>query len=83
MNFDSYPPTDKGRRYELRARGLREFAGLRSDAERLDPFELARYANLLIVSLDQIKGLSEAAREQLLGAGKDDWSGGAASKVLP
>ncbi len=83
MNFDSYPPTDKGRRYELRARGLREFAGLRSDAERLDPFELARFANLLIVSLDQIKGLSEAAREQLLGAGKDDWSGGAASKVLP
>lgn len=77
------PPTEKGRRYEMRARGLREFAGLQSDDEPLDPFELAQYARLLVVPFDQIAGLSERSRDELLGNSSNAWSGGAASKVLP
>src|SRR5690606_21283512 len=69
--------------YEIRARGLREFAGLRRDEQRLDPFTLARYANLLVADFQSIAGLSDAAREHLLGSGKDLWSGGAASLPLP
>jgi len=78
-----FPPTQKGRHHEIRARGLREFAGLKRDDQRLDPFELARFANLLVVSLDQIQGITEETLEHLLGKGKDAWSGGAASKTLP
>ncbi len=77
------PPTAKGRRFEIRGQALREFACLRSDDEPLDPFELARYAKLLVVPFDAIESLSDAAREHLLGAGKDLWSGGAASLKLP
>lgn len=78
------PPTQKGRHHELRAQGLREFAGLRSDGQRLDPFKLAQYAKLLVVSFDQIEALlTEETRSQLIGDGKDKWSGGAASHKLP
>jgi hypothetical protein len=77
------PPTQKGRHHEIRAQGLREFAGLRDDSQRLDPFELAHYAKLLVVSFEQIEALGEEARSHLLGEGKDSWSGGAASPVLP
>jgi hypothetical protein len=84
MNRSDLPPTQKGRHYELRAQGLREFAGLRRDDQRLDPFQLAHYANLLVVSFDQIEGLlSEETKQHLIGEGKDKWSGGAASKKLP
>jgi hypothetical protein len=77
------PPTQKGRHHELRGRGLREFAGLRRDDQRLDPFKLAHYAKLLVVPYDEIEGLSEGTISHLLGTGKDMWSGGAASKALP
>ena len=77
------PPTQKGRHYELRAQGLREFAGLKRDDERLDPFKLALYAKLLVVPFDQIDDLTEATKNHLLGEGKDMWSGGAASLRLP
>jgi hypothetical protein len=77
------PPTPKGRHHEIRAQGLREFAGLRSDDERLDPFRLAKYAKLLVVPLDDVQGLSDATISHLLGEGKDKWSGGAASHKLP
>lgn len=77
------PPTQKGRHYELRALGLREFAGLKRDDERLDPFELARYAKLLVARLEDIDELSEQTKNHLLGEGKDKWSGGAASHKLP
>lgn len=77
------PPTQKGRHHEIRAQGLREFAGLRSDTQRLDPFKLAAYAKLLVISFEQVEALSDEAREHLLGAGKDMWSGGAASQKLP
>lgn len=83
MNTSELPPTSKGKHHELRARGLREFAGLRRDDQRLDPFKLARYAKLLVVPYDAIEGLSDETREHLLGTGKDMWSGGAASRTLP
>lgn len=83
MDTDQLPPTQKGRHYETRALALREFAGLRFDDEPLDPFALAKYAKLMIPSFEEIEGLSEITRKQLLEIGKDDWSGGAASIKLP
>ena len=84
MDLSELPPTQKGRHHEIRARGLREFAGLTRDSQRLDPFKLAQYAKLLVASYDQIKPfLSEETREHLTGAGKNAWSGGAASHTLP
>jgi len=77
------PPTQKGRHHEIRALGLREFAGLRRDDQRLDPFALAQYANLLVVPFEHIKLLSPETVAHLLGEGKDAWSGGAASQKLP
>lgn len=77
------PPTRKGREYEIRAIGLREFAGLRRDDEPLNPFELAHYAKLLVASFEQIEPfLSEETKTHLLGEGKDKWSGGACSQAL-
>lgn len=83
MDYLDPPPTKKGRNYEQRASGLREFAGLRRDDQRLDPFDLARYAKLLVVRVDEIRGLSEATLGELLGDSRDKWSGGAASHNLP
>jgi len=77
------PPTHKGRHHELRGLALRDFAGLTRDDQRLDPFQLARYAKLLVVNFDDIKGLSESAVTHLTGGGKDAWSGGASSQRLP
>ena len=83
MDTDQIPPTQKGRHHEIRALALRDFAGLRFDDEPLDPCALAKYAKLMIPSFDEIDGLSEVTRRQLLEIGKDDWSGGAASIKLP
>ncbi len=84
MRTSDLPPTQKGRHHEVRALGLREFAGARSDEERLDPFQLARYAGLLVVPFEEIEALlSEETVNELLGSSRDRWSGGAASQVLP
>ena len=83
MDSSDLPPTQKGRQYELQAIGLREFAGLRRDEQRLDPFRLAAYAKLLVFPFEQVKALSEESRAHLLGDGKNAWSGGAASVPLP
>lgn len=83
MQLDDRPPTQKGRHHEIRGLGLREFAGLRRDDQRLDPFKLALYAKLYVVPFEQIKALSGPARDHLLGDGKNAWSGGAASVRLP
>ena len=78
------PPTQKGRNYEIKAIGLRDFAGLRRDEESLNPFELAHYAKLLVATFEQIEPfLSEKSKLHLLNDGKDAWSGGACSQVLP
>ncbi len=84
MNTEILPPTRKGRNYEIRAIGLREFAGLKTDDEQLDPFELAEYAKLLVASFEQIEPfLSDETKAHLLGEGSDKWSGGACSQSLP
>jgi len=84
VDLSDLPPTQKGRHHEVRARGLRDFAGLTRDNQRLDPFKLAQYAKLLVASYDQIEPfLSDETRAHLTGAGKNAWSGGAASHTLP
>ncbi len=84
MDSSELPPTQKGRHHELRALGLRQFAGLRRDDERLDPFELARVAKLFVAPFNQIEPLlTDETKKHLLGDGKEMWSGGAASVTLP
>ncbi len=84
MDTENLPPSNKGRNYEIKAIGLREFAGLRRDDERLNPFDLAKYANLLVASFEQIEPfLSEETKLELLDSAKDRWSGGACSQKLP
>ena len=84
MDSSDLPPTQKGRQYEIRGTALREFAGLRRDDERLDPFKLASYANLLVVPFDAIRDLlSEETQNELTTNGKEKWSGGASSQTLP
>ena len=76
MLASDLPPGEKWRKFELKALGLRDFARVRQD-QPLNPFELARYANLIVLKFEQVKGLSSVAREHLLGAGVEAWSGGA------
>jgi IrrE N-terminal-like domain len=84
VDTSELPPTRKGRHYEIRALSLRDFAGLVSDEQLLNPFELAHYAKLLVASFEQIEPLlSEDTKQHLLGTGKDKWSGGACSQTLP
>ena len=84
MDTTELPPTRKGRDYEIRAIGLREFAGLRRDDEPLNPFDLAHYAKLLVASFEQIEPfLTEETKTHLLFSGRDKWSGGACSQTLP
>lgn len=78
MLLGDLPPGEKWRTFELKALGLRDFARVRID-QPLNPFDLARFANLIVVRFEQIEGLSESAREHLLGAGSESWSGGACS----
>lgn len=82
MTTFDLPPKDKWRRFELQALGFRDFAGVRPDAA-LDPFRLAKFANLLVVDFDQIKDLSATTRHRLLGPASEEWSGGACSHALP
>ncbi|HEX8399424.1 MAG TPA: ImmA/IrrE family metallo-endopeptidase [Pyrinomonadaceae bacterium] len=84
METADLPPTSKGRQYELRALGLRDFAGLKKLDEPLNPFDLARFAKLEVVQFDAIKDLlSPETLEHLLGAGSNKWSGGASGIPLP
>lgn len=76
------PASEKRKQFELRALGLREFAGVTED-QPLDPFALASFARLLVIDFDSIEGLSPESREHLLGAAADEWSGGACSRPLP
>jgi hypothetical protein len=76
------PASEKRKQFELRALGLRDFAGVTED-QPLDPFALANFARLLVVDFESIKGLSAESRTHLLGAAADEWSGGACSRPLP
>jgi hypothetical protein len=84
VDTSNLPPSTKGRNYEIRGIALRDFARLNRDDERLNPFELAFYANLLVVSYEQIEPLlTEETKLHLIGDGKNSWSGGACSQALP
>jgi hypothetical protein len=72
------PPGEKWRNFELKAFGLRDFARVRID-QPLNPFDLAGFANLIVIRFDEVVGLSEVAREHLLGSASEKWSGGACS----
>jgi uncharacterized protein DUF955 len=72
------PPGQKWRNFELKAIALRDFARVKPDVS-LNPFDLAQFANLLVVEFDQLRGLSERARQHLLGPASESWSGGACS----
>ena len=72
------PPGEKWRKFELKALGLRDFARVRIDLP-LNPFELARFASLVVIKIEQLESLSIAAREHLLGPAAESWSGGACS----
>ena len=74
--------SEKRKQFELRALGLRDFAGVTED-QPLDPFALANFARLLVVDFASIEGLSAESRKHLLGAAADEWSGGACSRPLP
>lgn len=76
------PPGQKWRQYELHAQGFREFARVRPTAP-LNPFLLAKFANLVVINFDQIKGLTRKNRQHLLGSASEEWSGGACSRPLP
>jgi hypothetical protein len=78
VSFSDLPPGQKWRTFELKALALRDFARVKLDVP-LDPFTLARFANLIVIDLDQVKDLSDSAREHLLGTAADRWSGGACS----
>lgn len=84
MEIEQLPPTRKGRHYEIRAIGLRDFAGLERDDAPLNPFELANYAKLLVAKFEQVEPfLTDETKLHLLGVGRDKWSGGACSQALP
>lgn len=82
--FDELPPTQKGRHHEMRGLALREFAGVKRDTEPIDPFAIAEAAKLLVAPFELIEPLlTPETRSHLLGDGSGNWSGGAASQVLP
>jgi hypothetical protein len=81
MIHQDLPPGEKWRQYELHALGFRDFARVRPSAP-LDPFHLAKFANLVVIEFEQIKGLSAKNREHLLGSASEEWSGGACSRPL-
>jgi hypothetical protein len=76
------PPGEKWRNFELKGLGLRDFARVHPAAP-LNPFQLARFANLIVVDFEKIEGLSSEAREHLLGPAAEAWSGGVCSRALP
>lgn len=78
VSLGPLPPGEKWRNFELKAMALREFARVKPDLS-LNPFDLAQFANLIVVEFEQLKGLSERARQHLLGPASESWSGGACS----
>jgi hypothetical protein len=82
MYYGDLPPGEKWREFELYAQGIREFARVRP-TEALNPFRLAKFANLLVLDFEKIEGLTEQTRRHLLDDAPGAWSGGAASRPLP
>jgi hypothetical protein len=84
MRPQRFPSTEKGRSFELLALGVRDFAGLRTPMDRLEPMMLAKYAGLEVVDFEQLRTtLPVDVLNVLIGEAKDDWSGGALARPLP
>lgn len=84
MRPQKFPSTEKGRSFELLALGIRDFAGLRTPMDRLDPMVLAKYAGLEVVDFEKLKSnLPPEVLNVLIGDAKDSWSGGALARPLP
>ena len=75
------PPGENGVQYELQLWASR--LRTRSSRRPLNPFDLARFANLLVVDFDKLRDLTQQTRDHLLGAAAEEWSGGATSRALP
>lgn len=75
------PPTAKRRVYERIALKIREFAATPLD-QPLNPWKLAPFVKLRVMSVNQIEGLSPESRKLLVGDNGKSWSGGA-SRPLP
>lgn len=83
MRPQRFPSTEKGRRFELSALGIRDFAGLRNAKGKLDPFALAKYAGLHVVDFKQLQAsLPPEVVQILVGQAKGNWSGGAIPSPL-
>lgn len=70
------PPSEKARTYEQKGLYIRALAGLLPD-QPLNPYHLAKFAKLQVITLDEVSTLSEESRQQLLINDPDSWSGGA------
>jgi hypothetical protein len=80
IHFDPLPPAgEKWRSFERKAIKLRKFAGL-DQSRPLDPYQLAELIRIKVVSLKDLKDLSEESRLHL--SGSDNWSGGV-TELLP
>lgn len=82
MGGFNLPSGEKWRDFELKALGLRDFARV-PPAAPLNPFQLAKFANLIVVDFEKIEGLSAEAKQHLLGPAAEAWSGGVCSRTLP
>ena len=82
MGSFNLPPGEKWQNYELKALGLRDFARVHPAAP-LNPFQLAQFANLIVIDFEKIEGLSAESRQHLLGPAAEAWSGGVCSQSLP
>ncbi|MBI3949953.1 MAG: ImmA/IrrE family metallo-endopeptidase [Acidobacteria bacterium] len=69
------PPSEKARRYERQAQQIRAFAGVPAE-QPLNPYWLARLVKIHVITLEELRGLSPEARQQLLVNDPDAWSGG-------
>ena len=74
------PQTRSGRELERKALRIRKFAGA-GDDRPINPFQLARQLNVRVVNLDDLEGISNEAREQLLNLDSNGWSGGATTAL--
>ena len=74
------PQTRSGKELERKALRIRKFAGA-GDDRPINPFQLARQLNVRVVNLDDLEGISNEAREQLLNLDSNGWSGGATTAL--
>jgi hypothetical protein len=73
-NTSLFPINRRGQYYERIGLKIRNFAGLTSQGEKLDPFALAKFAKISVVYPGDIPGLPTEVIEELTVRSKSDWS---------